>query len=286
MGYFKVLICDDDAYYVRSLSRFMAWTKDEIKVSAYTDMSDFLNARGQFDLGLLGKDYIEVYEREKPDVKLKRVLYLCDEDATEYEDMEHLYKFQSMDCFMDRIYAAIRQDDVMKMLSGMKVEKGSSIGVFSPIWHDLRLPFSMALTKAKNNDGKALFVDLETISILPELMGKSVDTDLMDLLYLLEMNNDGSFALEEFVFYFEGIALLPPMRNPGRIGEVTAAQWEKLFMTAEKNGYKLVILMDQMLQGFEEIIGGMKELIILGRPEDYYRKSQAKCMMYLNQTIL
>jgi hypothetical protein len=39
--------------------------------------------------------------------------------------------------------------------------------------------------------------------------------------------------------------------------------------------------MDQMLQGFEEIVGGMSELILLGRPEDYYRKSQSKCMMYL-----
>ena len=72
------------------------------------------------------------------------------------------------------------------------------------------------------------------------------------------------------------------MRCPGRIGEVTRRQWEKLFSTAEKNGYRLVILMDQMLQGFEELVRGMQELILLGRPEDYYRKSQTKCKHYLD----
>ena len=282
MGQFGILVCDEDESYVRSLCRFLAWTKDEIRVSAYTDISEFLNADGEYELGLLSSSFIAAYERERPDVRLKKVLYLCEEMGDDDGDRERLYKFQSMDCFMDKIYAAIRQDDVMKMLSGMTVERGSSIGVFSPIWHDLRLPFSMALTKAKNTDGKALFVDLETISILPELLGREVDQDLLDLLYLLETEDESSFALEEFVFYFEGIALLPPMRNPGRIGEVTRRQWEKLFSTAEKNGYQLVILMDQMLQGFEEIVAGMHKLILLGRPGDYYQKSQSKCKNYLS----
>ena len=282
MGHFRVLVCDDDASYVRSLSRFMAWTKDEIRVSAYTDVEEFLNSDGIYDLGILGRKFLEAYDRERPDIQLNRVLYLCEEKGEDEGDVEHLYKFQSMDCFMDKIYAAIRQNDVMHMLSGMKVDRGSSIGVFSPIWHDLRLPFSMALTKTKNADGKALFVDLETISILPELLGRQMDQDLLDLLYLMETEDESSFALEEFVFYYDGIALLPPMRSPGRIGEITGEQWKKLFSTAEKNGYKLVILMDQMLQGFEEIVGGMEELVLLGRPEDYYRKSQAKCMTYLS----
>ena len=281
MGHFKLLVCDEDSSYVRSLCRFMAWKGDEIRVSAYTELSEFLNSDGDYDLGLLGKPFLSAYEKERPDVHLKRVLYLCDENGEDNGEVEHLYKFQSMDCFMDKIYAAIRQEDVMRMLSGMKVERGSSIGIFSPIWHDLRLPFSMALTKAKNTDGKALFVDLETISILPELLGRDVDADLLDLLYLLETGDESSFALEEFVFYYEGMALLPPMRSPGRIGEIKRTQWEKLFSTAEKNGYRLVILMDQMLQGFEELISGMQELILLGRPEDYYMKSQNKCKNYL-----
>lgn len=279
MGYFKILICDEDASYVRSLSRFLAWTKDEIRVSAYTDVSDFLNCESEFDMGLLGKAFWEAYESSRPDVRLKRVLYLSNESNP--DDPEQIYKYQSMDTFMDKIYSAMRQEDVMKMLSGMKLQKGSSIGVFSPIWHDLRLPFSMALTKAKNDSGKALFVDLETISILPELLGREVGEDLLDLLYRLETADEASFMIEEYIYYFEGIAILPPMRSPGRIGEVTAGQWEKLFATAEKNGYQLVILMDQMLQGFEEIVSGMRELVLLGRPEDYYKKSQNKCMMYL-----
>ena len=279
MGYFKILICDEDASYVRSLSRFLAWTKDEIRVSAYTDVSDFLNCESEFDMGLLGKAFWEAYESSRPDVRLKRVLYLSNESNP--DDPEQIYKYQSMDTFMDKIYSAMRQEDVMKMLSGMKLQKGSSIGVFSPIWHDLRLPFSMALTKAKNDSGKALFVDLETISILPELLGREVGEDLLDLLYRLETADEASFMIEEYIYYFEGIAILPPMRSPGRIGEVTAGQWEKLFATAEKNGYQLVILMDQMLQGFEEIVSGMRELVLLGRPEDYYKKSQNKCKMYL-----
>ena len=281
MDYFRVLVCDEDISYVKSLCRFMAWTKEEIRVSAYTDVSDFLNSEGEYDLGLLGRAFILAYKKEGSDIKLNRLMYLCDEMSDKIDDIEPLYKFQSMNTFLEKIYSAIRQDDVMKMLSGMQIKRGSSIGIFSPIWHDLRLPFSMALTKAKNNNGRALFVDLETISILPELLGRDMENDLLDLLYLMETSDDASFTLEEYVSYFEGIALLPPMRNPGRIAEITAEEWERLFSTAEKNGYQLVILMDQMLQGFEQVISSMKELIILGRPEDYYRKSQKKCMTYL-----
>ena len=281
MGYFRILVCDEDASYVKSLCRFMAWTRDEIRISAYTDLTEFLNSEGIYDLGLLGRPFLEAYESEHPDIVLKRIMYLCDEAGEESDEIEPLYKFQSMDTFLDRIYAAIRQDDVMKMLSGMRVEKGSSVGIFSPIWHDLRLPFSLVVSKIKNTEKKALFVDLETISILPELIGRDTDNDLLDLLYLLETADEASFALEEYIYYFEGIAILPPMRTPGLISEITAAQWERLFAVAEKNGYQLVVLMDQMLQGFEELISGMKELILLGRPEDYYKKSQSKCLMYL-----
>ncbi|MCR5097391.1 MAG: hypothetical protein K6B14_00420 [Lachnospiraceae bacterium] len=281
MEHFRVLVCDEDISYVRSLCHFMAWTKDEIRVSAFTDVSDFLNDEGKYDLGLLGRAFLLAYEKERPDVKLTRVMYLCNETDDRIEDVESLYKYQSMDTFLDRIYSAIRQDDVMKMITGMHVKRGSSTGIFSPIWHDLRLPFSMAYTKTRNTDGKALFVDLETISILPELLGRNVENDLLDLLYLMKTEDDPSFSLEEFIWYFEGIALLPPMRNPGRIAEITGDEWERLFETAEKNGYQLVVLMDQMLQGFEDVISRMKELIILGRPEDYYRKAQGKFMSYL-----
>ncbi len=282
MSYFRVLVCDEDISYTRSLCRFMAWTKEEIRVSAYTDISEFLNAEGEYDLGLLGRPFLLAYEKERPDIKLKQVMYLCDEMGDKIDDFEPLYKFQSMDTFLDKIYSAIRQDDVMKMLGSTQLKKGSSIGIFSPIWHDLRLPFSMALAKSKNKNGKALFVDLETISILPELSGRTVENDLLDLLYLMETEDDPSFALEEYIYYFEGIAVLSPMRDPGRIAEITAKEWKKLFSTAQKNGYLLVILMDQMLQGFEEVISSMKELILLGRPEDYYRKAQIKCMSYLS----
>ena len=281
MGYFKILVCDEDTSYVKSLCRFLAWTREEIRVSAYTEPEEFLNAEGEYDLGLLGKPFFSAYKKEKPDVRLKRIMYLCNVMGEEVSDAETLYKFQSMDTFLDRVYSAIRQDDVMNMLSGMTVKRGSSTGIFSPVWHDLRLPFSMALTKAKNEEEKALFVDLETISILPELLGRQVENDLLDLLYLMETGDDAMFALEEYIYYYEGVALLPPMRDPGRIADVTEDQWRRLFTTAEKNGYQLVVLMDQMLQGFERLVCSMKELILLGRPEDYYRKSQEKCRDYL-----
>ena len=222
------------------------------------------------------------YKKEGTDIRFGRLMYLCDEMSDKVDDIEPLYKFQSMDTFLDKIYSAIRQDDVMKMLAGMQVARGSSIGIFSPIGHDLRLPFSLAFTKVKNDDGRALFLDLENISILPELLEREVENDLLDLLYMMESREDASFVLEEYVSYYEGIAMLPPMRDPGRIAEITVDEWERLFSTAEKNGYQLVILMDQMLQGFEKVISSMSELIILGRPEDYYRKSQKKCMSYLS----
>ena len=282
MSYFRVLVCDEDISYTRSLCRFMAWTKDEIRVSAYTDISEFLNAEGEYDLGLLGRPFLLAYEKERPDIKLDQVMYLCDEMGDKIDDYEPLYKFQSMDTFLDKIYSAIRQDDVMKMLGSTQIKRGSLIGVFSPIWHDLRLPFSMALAKSKNKNDKALFVDLETISILPELSGRTAENDLLDLLYLMETEEDPSFALEEYIYYFEGIAVLSPMRDPGRIAEITVKEWKKLFSAAQKNGYLMVILMDQMLQGFEEIISSMKELILLGRPEDYYRKAQTKYLSYLS----
>ena len=110
----------------------------------------------------------------------------------------------------------------------------------------------------------------------------SEEKDLYDILYLMESTEEEDFDITPYVFTYEGIGLLPSFRSPENIAGIREEQWEKLFACIERQGYSLVVLVEQLLQGSGELLSDFNDVILLGRTEDYFLPMQQRCLDLLN----
>ena len=127
-----------------------------------------------------------------------------------------------------------------------------------------------------------LFLDLEEFSILPEFMGGGTDEDqktILDILYLLQSECGSRLDLQQYVRRYMGIDYLLPFSDPEEIGRITSDQWQGLFGAALDAGYDtVVVLFGRVTQGFWELAALCQEFFVLGKPGDYYQKTQKNFM--------
>ncbi|MCR5545951.1 MAG: hypothetical protein K6F30_05675 [Lachnospiraceae bacterium] len=279
MEEFSVLICDFDSAYVNALSTYLGSRKRRISVSAYTQIDSFLNGQGHYNLALLEKSFLESYESHQPDIKIDRVLYLSENVNDGVTSKEIFYKFQNVSNLND-VIAKARYDGCQenKTILGLEV-----LGIYSPIGHDLRLPFALTLSHIMSQQKKVMFLDLETFSILPDLIrNEDAKKDLLDIMYLMESEGE-SFQLQEHIFYFEDIAMLPPLKNPENLYFVKEELWERLYKTIMEMGYSIVLLYDGVFPFVHILYEYMDELILLGKSKDYYQYCFNHCKDYILQ---
>jgi hypothetical protein len=197
---------------------------------------------------------------------------------------DFIYKFQAVDKILDEI-TELREVTKSSISIKNSNEKSKLIGVYSPVNHELQLPFSMALGQAYRTGGKVLFVDLEEISIMPNLIGRNCERNLMDLLYLLNTNTeDMENSLSEYVRSFMGFDYIEPFWNPNEISEIDEDTWDRFFEMLVKTDYDVVVvLFGRAINGFSRYIERLNRLFVLGRPGDYFKKGQENFLDYLDR---
>ena len=269
----SLLICDEDSAYVHALSEYLYGRKKLITVSVYTQVDSFLNGFGHFNLALLGKTFMESYESQHPDYEIDQMLYLSENKNESFMSYESFFKFQSMSGLND-IISKLRYETTD---DGDTLDHPKITGIFSPIFHDLRLPFSLILTHIMAEKKKVLFLDLEAFSLLPEAgNNENGAKSFTDVIYLME-SQGAEFRLEEHVFFYEDIAMLPPVKTPKDLWPVSSTNWEQLIMSVQRKGYSLVCLFDQFVPGEEVLLGHIGEMILLGCAGDEENAIMSSC---------
>lgn len=253
MSGIKLLLCEEDIAYTQALVGYLMGSRKgmELSITTYHDPEGLSKEDGFFNIGILGKSFLNV------DVKchLQRQFILGEERKSE-EESEYLFKYQNMDSFMGKVFK----------MSSVTNEGQELVVVYSPVFHELRLPFCLCLCRMFSEAGDVLFIDLEQVSILNRLMGKETNRDLLDYLYMMESKR-GCDDLSSFLDYCEGFAFLPPMSSPFELSDIIKDQWETFLKHIEKSGFKkVVLLMDTMLQGTLEFFEKSDEIVLLGRP--------------------
>ena len=283
----SLLLCDSDPAYVRALSQYLA--SAGYAVTTYTGIDPFAEDRKPYDLTLLSPDFIECAESFRMQ---GQVFALVGSGEEAPAGTMPLYKFQAMDSFLAK-------------LSGRTAATGLPriITVCSPIYHELRLPFALALARIYGEQARTLFIDLEEASILGDLLAETLDgvptdapggfengPDLIDLIYRLEssLSDEGSESAlpEDCVFSYEGFSYLPPAADPLALSEVTKEQWGHLMQAAGKSAFEVLVVLSDHLPGhFAEWYGENAEVILLSKRGDYYRKSERKVEEYLSERL-
>lgn len=287
MKQISVLLCDSDEAYLQSVSRFLA--QAGFAVTMYSDTGKFSEDRGRYDTALLSPEFLA---EKDTGCLADRVICLLDEREGGPAGYDSLYKFQNMDAFLARIQGRPKTDAGMPGLHF----------VCSPIHHELRLPFALALARIYAETGRTLFIDLSEASILTELMQLSMDEenlpyekggpDLIDLIYSLESRevfdreSQESGLPEEFVLLYDGFYYLPPAADARALSDVTKAQWDHLMKTVLASAFtSVVILSDRLPVHLAEWCGENSEIILLSKRGDFYRKSEQKYEDYFEERL-
>lgn len=270
----RLLVADRDSSYVQALVNYMIASGSSYEVTGYTKEELFLRGEGVFQLALLGDGFIE---REKDTgMKFEKVLFLTGDVQKEIPGYQPIYKFQMMGDFLQQIQKNLKTP--AKQLEIRKRKNQRNICIYSPMHHELALPFALSMSRILGEQGQTLLVDMEELSLLPELMERTPGRNLGDYLYYLtSKGREGNGDTTDFLGYYEGFYYLAPLQGIGSVAEIGKEDWMKLFgQLACEEFQQVVLLMDTQVQGMAEILEQVSEILLLGKPGDYYLRSQKK----------
>ena len=277
----EIALCDLDSDYIFKVANYLMAQRD-VGVHIFTTPEGFFSDDTDFDVTVLTEEFDEIAGFRPKGTSGHK--YLLTEEAVNDRD-DFIYKFQAVDKILNEI---TELNEIAKTKVSIKNsnEKSKLIGVYSPIAHELQLPFSMALGQSYRTGGRVLFIDLEEISIMPNLLGRNCERNLMDLLYLINTNHGQSqdIDLSEYVRSFMGFDYIEPFLNPNEISEIDEDTWSRFFEMLVKTDYDVVvILFGRAINGFAKFIERLNRLFVLGRPGDYFKKGQEIFLDYLER---
>ena len=275
----EIALCDiDDSYIMRFASYLME--KCEAGIHIFTSTEGFFEDEGTYDLAIMSEDFKELCDFKTKGMVRKK--YFLSENVDE-ESEDCIYKYQSVEGILEKLNL-LKYESVKKSINNSNNES-KLIGVYSPISHELQLPFTMALNQEYTKLGRVLFLDLQEISILPAFAG-SCERNLLDLLYEINTSTE-KVDLSSYVKSYMDFDYISPFYNPNEIGEIDEATWISLFDWVLKLKYDhVIVLFGRVINGFKTIMERFEKLYVLSQPGDYYKNSRDQFLDYLKRLNL
>lgn len=272
----EIALCDLNSDYILKVAGQLM-EKAQVVVHVFTTPEGFFSCENDFDVCVLTKEFEEI-SGFRPKGSSGHKYFICE---TESEDLDCIYRYQSIDKILDAITELREVGQKSSTKKSNEISKFT--GIYSPVCHELQLPFSMALGQSLRTKGKVLLLDLEEISIMGSLVGTTTERNVMDLLFEISTSQP-SIDLSRYTRTFMGFDYIDPFLNPNEIGEIDEDTWLKLFELLAKSEYsQIVVLFGRAIDGFPKLLDFMNQLYVLGRPGDYFRKSQDLFLDYLER---
>ena len=278
----SILICDSDRSYAEALMRFLIGSRKDLRIVCDTSVESFLREKGRFSIALMTEEYLKADENEGSGERIiEHRIQLCGYEEIGYKEYESIYKFQDMDLFLDRLCQIDWEVPAGKRKDATSETKFT--GIYSPMKHELMLPFSILYSRLLADREKVMFLDLEENSILSRLTGRNPRSNLLDCIYDIETSPAG-FNLSSYTDVYEGISYIGPVLNPSDLASVTEKQWIELFDKIREADFgKVVILFGDIPQGFDTMLILMDAMIILGKPGEYYKEPEKRFMEFIKK---
>ena len=283
----NIIIGDLDEAYLSALSHYLMGSNPVFSISAFSNIDGFENEMETFDLCLVTSDFLECVQDHE--AKYKKILVLLSTREEPTNGYDSIYKFQSMDTFMDEIEKRLLPNMTYSSSSFMD---SKIISVSSPIYHELRLPFALATAKILSESGRTLFVDMEENSVLSDLIGENEKGDIIDLIYRLSSGGEyGSYEdedlrklFDDITGFYEGFYYLSPANDAVSLYSVSDDDW-RLFIDALKQSpfEHVIILSDHMNSGVLDCLVESRELLLVSKKGDFYKKSDRKYEEFLKE---
>lgn len=258
----RLVVCDRDKDYGSALTEYIRHSDCGYEVILYTEPERFLKdcMGGHISLLLMQEGFLaSVRDAVSEDDVLTGITadrqFVLTENRDETVE-NSIYKYQSAAMIIngigEDIEAAHRITNEAEKSLGMKL-----IGVYSPIGHTLKTTFAMTLGRIMAEHEPVLYINMEGYNGLSELLDIRSEYGMMDLMYEYSLHPDElAGMLAKYIFRFDELDVLIPVRSPFELQEIEPSMWLSLFGSLTCTGRYGAVIID-----ISDAIRGIPELL-------------------------
>lgn len=151
-----------------------------------------------------------------------------------------MFRYQPIETILHEVQAlvGVRERKSLGVAAGLEI-----IGVYSPICHEMQMPFSMVLARMLSEKRKVLYVNLMEHSGFLEVFGLTGEYDLGDVVLAIRRKRFSDDMFLKGVYEAEGIHYIPPFDNPEDLREFSAEDYQAfLAFVEEQTDYEALVL--------------------------------------------
>lgn len=254
MGRITVAICDANEDYRERFAAYLVEHKAETyRVYAFSEAAHFLKAmeRQSFDAAVLGQGFAEVQtevrQRQIPFVLLEETESAGmqgDTDSRTGKMCVSVFRYQPIEAILHEVQVLTCTESEISERLRRRGTRLECIGVYSPMGHEMQMPFTLVLAEMLAQTRKVLYVNLMRYSGFAQLLGVTEQYDLGDLVLRLRNQRLQVEAFRKCVYEREGVDYIPPFRNPENLDDFTEEDFRAFLCFLEKETDFDVVVFD------------------------------------------
>lgn len=175
--------------------------------------------------------------------------------SDEILELPAIEKYQPASRILREIFSVYKQWDGEP--SDKAAWEKEVIGIYSPCHSIWQTPFALTFAQGFAQKEKVLYLNLQECAGFGGWFGEEYEKDLLDVMYLC-LNNRGniSHCVSSALYTMEGIDYIPPARDGGCLGEISAEDYLRFVkLLVESSGYRLILLdFGMMIPGFFRLL--------------------------------
>lgn len=241
----NLVICDRESDYAASLAAFLTEKKElafQVMVTTSLEQVQAIEEESSLDLLLISEDF--TYE-QRSTVNARKTIVLTNEGQRSLDEEEmSIFKYQSGDDIYAQIIQACAAEDG-NFLRIRKKQKGTLIGIYSPVHRVGQTSFALEKGKELAKDQNVLYLNLETYAGFGGHFQEEWKKNLTVLLYYAKQESEKlGMVLTTLVRQTGELDFIPPAVFPEDIKAVTKEEWMWLFHEILKSSIYDVLILD------------------------------------------
>ncbi|MDD3278641.1 MAG: hypothetical protein PHG16_07120 [Lachnospiraceae bacterium] len=162
----------------------------------------------------------------------------------EYDQYPSVYKYQSSDEVIREVMSCYGAEQEQHAVPVLLKRETRLIGVYSPVGRAQKTSFALTMGQILARERAVLYLNLESFSGFEQLLQKSYEKTLSDVLYYVRQENVNLIhKISGVTQSMQNLDFIPPALSPMDIQSTTCEEWEMLLdALVRESGYEVVIL--------------------------------------------
>ena len=185
--------------------------------------------------------------KESFDEHIQTVILTNNIHLEQQQPLSYIFKYQSIEAIIGRLLESYKQQvvniaSISHPSSNFVSKKTTIIGVYSPIGRCLKTSFSLILAQILSKRESVLYLSLESMSGLCQLLHKEPSYYLSDIIFALRENNLEK-RINGMIDMFDEVSYIPPVKCPEDLKNISAEEFVKaLDIILKEYSYSTVVI--------------------------------------------